>query len=196
MKYFKYNILKKNKGGVHMLIIVLCVAVLLLGLVWGISTSNGLNRSSIKIDEAESGIDVALTKRYDVLTKMIDVVKGYSNFEKDTILKTVELRQNMTIDEKNEANRIMSENFRAINALVENYPDLKASETYKSLQAAIMDVEEHLQASRRLYNANVSVYNQKIAVFPSSIIAGIKGFTKKDFFKADEEKREDVKISF
>ena len=179
-----------------MLIIILCVAVLLLGLVWGISTSNGLNRSSIKIDEAESGIDVALTKRYDVLTKMIDVVKGYSNFEKDTILKTVELRQNMTIDEKNEANRIMSENFRAINALVENYPDLKASETYKSLQAAIMDVEEHLQASRRLYNANVSVYNQKIAVFPSSIIAGIKGFTKKDFFKADEEKREDVKISF
>ena len=86
------------------------------------------------------------------------------------------------------------ENIEKINALAENYPDLKASENYKTLQKAIADVEEHLQASRRLYNANVSSYNQKIVTFPSSVIASSKGLTKKEFFLAEEKKREDVKI--
>ena len=125
---------------------------------------------------------------------MIDVVKGYAKYEQETIFKTIELRQNMTIKEKNEANKLMEENMEKINALVENYPDLKASENYKTLQKAIADVEEHLQASRRLYNANVSSYNQKIVTFPSSIIANSKGLTKKDFFSVEDKKREDVKI--
>ena len=174
------------------LIAVVVIVVILVGYV--ISISNGLNRAIVKIDEASSGIDVALTKRYDVLTKMIDVVKGYAKHEQETLFKTIELRQNMTIQEKNEVNKIMEENLTRINALAENYPDLKASENYKTLQAAIADVEEHLQASRRLYNSNVSIYNQKRVTFPSSIIANSKGLTKKDFFVAEEKKREDVKI--
>ena len=174
-------------------IIVIVVAVVII-LAYIISISNGLNRAIVKIDEASSDIDVALTKRYDVLTKMIDVVKGYTKYEQETIFKTIELRQNMTMKEKNEANMLMEENMQKINALAENYPDLKASENYKTLQKAIADVEEHLQASRRLYNANVSSYNQKIVTFPTSIIANNKGLTKKEFFSAEEKKREDVKI--
>ena len=174
------------------LVIVLIVAVILVGYV--ISISNGLNRALIKIDEASSDIDVSLTKRYDVLTKMIDVVKGYAKYEQETLFKTIELRKNMTMQEKSEANKAMGENIAKINALAENYPDLKASENYKTLQKAIADVEEHLQASRRLYNANVSSYNQRIVTFPSSIIANSRGLTKKEFFAAEENKREDVKI--
>lgn len=174
-------------------IIVIVVAVVII-LAYIISISNGLNRAIVKIDEASSDIDVSLTKRYDVLTKMIDVVKGYAKYEQETIFKTIELRQNMTMKEKNEANMLMEENMQKINALAENYPDLKASENYKTLQKAIADVEEHLQASRRLYNANVSSYNQKIVTFPTSIIANNKGLTKKEFFSAEEKKREDVKI--
>ena len=173
-------------------IIAVVVVIVLIGYV--ISISNGLNRAIVKIDEASSDIDVSLTKRYDVLTKMIDVVKGYAKYEQETIFKTVELRKNMTMEEKNEANQLMQENMEKINALAENYPDLKASENYKTLQKAIADVEQHLQASRRLYNANVSSYNQKIVTFPSSVIANSKGLTKKDFFSADDKKREDVKI--
>ena len=174
------------------IIIIIVVIVILLAYV--ISISNSLNKALVKIDEASSGIDVALTKRYDVLTKMIDVVKGYAKHEQETLFKTIELRKNMTIQEKNQANADMEENFTKINALAENYPDLKASENYKTLQASITDVEEHLQAARRLYNANVSSYNQKIVTFPSSIIANSKGLTKKEFFNAEEKKREDVKI--
>ena len=88
----------------------------------------------------------------------------------------------------------MEENFTKISALAENYPDLKASENYKELQLAIADVEEHLQAARRLYNSNVSIYNQKIVTFPSSVIANSKGMTRKEFFNAEDKKREDVKI--
>ena len=177
-----------------MVIAIIIVVIILIIVGYIISISNGLNRSLVKIDEANSGIDVALTKRYDVLTKMIDVVKGYTKYEQETIFKTIELRQGMTMQEKNDANAAMEENFTKISALAENYPDLKASENYKELQLAIADVEEHLQAARRLYNSNVSIYNQKIVTFPSSIIANSKGMIKKDFFNAEDKKREDVKI--
>lgn len=173
---------------------IIIILIIIMIMIAYISISNSLNRAIVKIDEASSGIDVALTKRYDVLTKMIDVVKGYTKYEQETLFKVVELRKNMTIEEKNKANAQMEENLSKINVLAENYPELKASENYKTLQQSIMDVEEHLQAARRLYNANVSSYNQKIVTFPSSIIANNKGLTKKEFFNASDEKREDVKI--
>ena len=172
--------------------IFLVIVLIVVGYV--ISISNSLNRALVKIDEANSGIDVALTKRYDVLTKMIDVVKGYTKYEQETIFKTIELRQGMSMQEKSDANSAMGEIFTKIAALAENYPDIKASENYKELQLSIADVEEHLQAARRLYNSNVSIYNQKIVTFPSSIIANSKGMTKKEFFNAEEKKREDIKI--
>lgn len=170
------------------------VIVVLIIVVWYISLSNKLNRSVIKIDEALSGIDVALTKRYDVLTKLVDVVKAYAKHEKETLFEVIKLRKNMTIEERNEANRKMDENFRQLNVVAEAYPELKSSENYKTLQQSIADVEEHLQAARRLYNSNVSLYNQMIVSFPTSSIARSKGMTKKDFFEADEVKKEDVKM--
>ena len=173
-------------------ILIIVIALIIVGYV--ISISNGLNRSLVKIDEASSGIDVALTKRYDVLTKMIDVVKGYAKYEQETLFKTIELRKDMSMQEKNQVNSNIEENLSKIQALAENYPELKASENYKTLQLSIADTEEHLQAARRLYNSNVSIYNQKIVTFPSSIIANSKGLTQKEFFNAEDKKREDVKI--
>ena len=100
----------------------------------------------------------------------------------------------MSIQERNEANKAMDENMKKINVVAESYPELKSSENYKTLQQSIADVEEHLQAARRLYNSNVSLFNQLLVTFPTSSIAKNKGMTKKDFFEADEVKREDVKI--
>lgn len=176
-------------------IIIPVVVVILIIIIWYISTSNKLNRSVVKIDEALSGIDVALTKRYDVLTKMIDVVKAYAKHEKETLFEVVELRKDMSIKEKNEANRAMDESLKKINVVVENYPELKSSENYKTLQQSIADVEEHLQAARRLYNSNVSYYNQLLVSFPTSSIAKNKGMIKKEFFEAEDSKKEDVKIN-
>ncbi len=177
------------------LYILIGVAVIVLIIViWYIATINKLNRTIVKIDEADSGIDVALTKRYDVLTKMIDTVKGYAKHEKETLFEVINLRKGMTLDEKIKENAKMSQNLEKINLLVENYPELKASENYKVLQQSIIDVEEHLQAARRIYNSNVSTFNQMIVTFPTSIIANSKGMTKKEFFEAEEVKTQDVKI--
>ena len=173
-------------------IVIIAVVVLLLLIFIGIS--NGLNRALVKIDEAASGIDVALTKRYDVLTKMMDTCKSFVKHESEVMFEVIKLRSGSSIQEKNEANHAMDENFRKINVVAENYPELKSSETFVTLQKSVLDVEEHLQAARRLYNSNVSIFNQKIVTFPSSIIANMKGFTKKDFFEAEESKRADVKI--
>ena len=176
-----------------LIIIAIVVAVILL---WFIITSNSLNKAIVKIDEADSGIDVALTKRYDVLTKMLDTVKGYAKHEKEVIIETIKLRKGMTMEEKNEANTKMNEAFSKLNVVAENYPELKASENFAVLQQSNADVEEHLQAARRLYNANVSSFNQMIVTFPISIVAGMKKLTKKEFFEAEESKKADLKMEF
>ena len=170
-------------------IVIAVIIVVLIIVISIISISNKINKAIVKIDEASSGIDVALTKRYDVLTKMIDVVKSYAKHEKDTLFEVIKLRKNMSIEEKNAENKKMDENFSKINIVAENYPELKSSENYKTLQQSIVEVEEHLQAARRLYNSNVSIYNQMIVSFPISIIAKSKGMVKKDFFEADETKK-------
>lgn len=176
-----------------LVIVLILIAVVVISII---VMSNNLNKALVKIDEADSGIDVALTKRYDVLTKMIETVKGYAKHEKEVLFDVVKIRKGMTIEEKNEANKQMDETLSKINVLAENYPDLKASENFKTLQDSITDVEEHLQAARRLYNANISSYNQMIVTFPISIIAGTKGLTKREFFVAEEHKKQDVEIKF
>lgn len=177
-------------------IIIGILVVVVLVVVWYIATSNSIKVLDLKVQEGESGIDVALTKRYDVLTKMLDTVKGYMTHEQKMLTEIVRLRSGMTMQEKNAANQQMDEMAKQINILAENYPELKSSNNFAELQRAIADVEEHLQAARRLYNANVSAYNAKIVVFPNSIVAGNMGAREKVYFEAEEAKRQDVKMSF
>lgn len=176
--------------------IIVAAVIIAIIIIWVISTSNTLNKAVVKIEEADSGIDVALTKRYDVLTKMIETVKGYAKHEKEVLIESIKVRKGMTMDEKNKVNSQMTEAFSKLNVVAENYPELKASENFSVLQKSIADVEEHLQAARRLYNANISSYNQMIVTFPKSIIAGFKHLTRKEFFEADEIKKQDVEIKF
>jgi LemA protein len=164
--------------------------------LWYISTMNRFARLNIKIEESDSGIDVALTKRYDTLTKMLDVTKGYAKHEAETLTNIVKMRKGMSMDERSEASRQMDEMTGKINVLAESYPDLKASENFKQLQIAVADVEEHLQAARRVYNMNVSAFNQLLASWPSSVVGNVKGHAPKEFFEAETKKKEDVKMEF
>ena len=175
--------------------LIIVISIILIFAISYFSILNNLNKMSVKVEESLSGIDVALTKRYDVLNKMMDVVKAYTKYEKETLFKTIKLRNNMTMEEKNDANSAMNENLRKINVIAENYPELKSSENYKTLQLSIADVDEHLGAARRVYNSNVSYYNQLLVTFPSSMLAKQKGMQPKEFFKAEEEKKKDVKIN-
>ena len=173
---------------------IMIYIILFILIIWFIVNYNRFKRYSIKVNESLSGIDVALTKRYDVLTKMVEVVKEYTKHEKEVLFKVINLRNNMTVKELREANDTIDENFRKIDLTVENYPDLKSNENFKLLQKSLLDVEEHLQAARRLYNASVLQYNQLVETFPSLIVGKILRTTTKEFFEAKEETKENVKM--
>lgn len=172
------------------------LVVVLFIVIWYVSTYNGIKALGIKVDEGLSGIDVALTKRYDTLTKLLDVVKGYQKHEKEILLEVIKLRSGMSMTERNAANTQMDQAANQIKLLAEAYPELKSSNNFIQLQNSIADVEEHLQAARRLYNSNVSAYNTKIVMFPNTIVAGAMGAREKEFFEAEEAKRSDVRMSF
>lgn len=180
-------------------ILIVLGVVLLFGGIWYISTLNSFRTMLVKIDEAESGIDVALTQRFDMLSKMFQAAKGYMKFEAETLEKVVKLRQPQhqdSIKDKEAFANEVSRGMAAINVVVEQYPDLKASSNIGKLQDATSEIEENLQAARRVYNSNVSMFNQKVVVFPSSIVASMNKILKSEFFEADPLKREDVKFEF
>lgn len=171
-------------------------------IIWFIRSKNWFRATKIKIDEANSGIDVALTKRYDLLTKSLAIAKGYAKHESETLIETIKMRNEkgvsaMSQEEKSEFNSKLAGAQKSLDVVVENYPTLKADSHFLELQKQSADCEEQLQAARRLYNANVSIFNQKRVMFPSSIAAKSCGFlSDMEFFKAEEAKRADVKMDF
>lgn len=184
-------------AGISMLLGVgVIVVVLLVIIFWYIGTMNSLRAAELKVDEADSGIDVALTKRYDVLTKQLAVVKEYTSHESKTLFETIKLRSGMSIGEKSDAANKMNEVASQFRLTAEAYPELKSSDNYIALQNSITDVEEHLQAARRLYNANVTAFNTKIVMFPASIVAGMLNMKKRDLFEAEDYKKNDVEMKF
>jgi len=176
--------------------LIIGVILILIPVIWWISVGNGFKRKEIKINEALSGIEVALTKRYDMLTKLLDVTKGYVSHEKELFSQVIQLRRGMSVDEINEKNAELDALGARIYAVAENYPELRSAEIFRELQAGIRDAEEHLQAARRLYNSNVTAFNTAVDIFPSSIVAKSRRLQKHEFFVAEAVKREDVKMNF
>jgi LemA protein len=118
--------------------------------------------------------------------------------EKEIIDKVTSSREKLvnanSVSEQAVANEELNNTLADLYVVVENYPELKASQNFAVLQQSIIEVEEHLQAARRMYNSNVSIFNQMLVTIPSNIVASMSGLTKKDFFEAEETKRQDVKI--
>ena len=175
------------------LLIVIGIAI-----IWIITTINGFRSKEIKVTEGLSGIEVALTKRYDLLTKLYDATKGFMEHEKEVFNEVTKLRQNMKqnmqVNEMKMAEKEIENIFSKLFAVAEDYPELRSSDVFIELQHGISDAEEHLQAARRLYNANVTAYNTAIVMFPASLLAS--GRTAKEFFEAESIKRQDVAMNF
>lgn len=181
------------------IVLAVIAGIALIFFIWYISTVNAFRRKLVKIDEAESSIDIALTKRFDLLTKLVSAVKGATKHERETLTEVVKMRQparNASINEKQEFADNLTRGLNEINVVVEQYPQLRANENFLNLQNNTFEVEENLQAARRVYNANVSTYNQKVVTFPSSLVASWKNFTKREFFEAEASKRADVVFDF
>ncbi len=186
--------------GVVIGLVVAAVVVLLFICViaWFISTRNKFIRMEQDVENSESRIDVYLTKRFDLLTKMLDTTKGYAKHEKETLAQVIEMRNpgvNASLKEKAEFNEQMSQVAKQLSFVVERYPDLKADRMFNNLQQSISEVEENLQAARSNFNSNVASFNKAILQFPGSLVAGSR-FTKKEYFEAEESKKQDVKMEF
>lgn len=185
-------------GALVGIIVGAIVLLIIIVLAWFISTRNKFIRMEQDVENSESRIDVYLTKRFDLLTKMIDSTKGYMKHEKETLAQVVEMRNpgvNASLKEKANFNEQMSSVAKQLSVVVEQYPDLKADKMFHNLQQSISEVEENLQAARSNYNSNVSSFNKAILQFPASLVAGSR-FVKKEYFEAEESKKQDVKMEF
>ena len=173
--------------------IVLGIIIVLVIIVFGMY--NGLITAKKKVEQSYSTIDVYLTQRFDLIPNLVECVKAYTKHESELFENIAKMRTSyMNTKDLTEAEKLDSECNKLI-AYIENYPELKASEQYLSLQQKLSKIESQLQAARRLYNGDVTRYNTKISVVPTNIIAGLCGFKEAKLFEIeDATARENVKI--
>ncbi len=174
--------------------------VLFIGLMF-IVIRNAMIGSRNRVDESWSGIDVQLKRRHDLVPNLVEAVKGYAQHEQQTFENVTKARAAaMSANGPGQASAAEGGLDRALadlRAVAEQYPDLRATENFQQLSRNLSELEDEIQASRRIYNSNVQAYNTKIQVFPNSIVAGMGGFTAREFFEIeDATQREPVNISF
>lgn len=179
--------------------IILAVVVLII--LWLISTFNGLVMRKRRVDEAWSDIDVQLKRRYDLIPNLVEAVRGYLQHEKGVLEKVTQARAMamgaQTPEEHGKAENMLTGALKSLFAVSENYPELKASQNFLQLQDELSDTENKIQAARRFYNGNVRDYNIAIEQFPSNLIAGPFGFKQRGFFEITEAKERAVpKVAF
>ena len=177
-------------------LIIIAVLVVLV-----ISMYNSLVRLRQKVKNSWSQIDVQLQRRFDLIPNLVETVKGYMTHENDVLTKVAELRTSWanagTVAEKANLDNQLSGALKTIMAVSENYPDLKANQNFSELQQELQNTENKISFSRQFYTDSVTMYNTKLEVFPSNIIASMFGFKAEEFFKVEsEEARKNVKVDF
>jgi LemA protein len=183
--------------------VVILVAVLFAGagMVWYLVTIfNGLVELKNDIDKAWSNIDIVLKQRHDELSKLLDVCRGYMNFESDTLIKITQARslyqQASTVDQKAQADQSMTSALRGFFAVAENYPDLKANSNFLQLQRRITELESQIADRREFYNDSVNTFNVRIQQMPDTLVAAFMKLAPRPLFKVEEADKADVNMSF
>ncbi|MFA6422627.1 MAG: LemA family protein [Candidatus Buchananbacteria bacterium] len=182
-------------------ILWIIIAIIIIAIIWLISIYNRLITSKNRTIEAWSDIDVQLKRRYDLIPNLVETVKGYATHEQGTLDKVIQARNSAMnasngLEKKAEAENMLSSTLKSIFALAESYPDLKANQNFLRLQDELSDTENKIQAARRFYNGNVRDFNILIEVFPNNLVNNILKFKKFEFFQANEEEKENVKVKF
>ena len=181
------------------MLIALIIIVLLVIAVIGIY--NNLVRLRQKVKNSWSQIDVQLQRRFDLIPNLVETVKGYMKHEDEVLTRVAELRTSWanagSVAEKANLDNELSGALKTIMAVSENYPDLKANQNFSELQEELRNTENKISFSRQFYNDSVTIYNTKLEVVPSNIIASMFGFKPEELFKAEsEEARKNVKVDF
>ncbi len=161
---------------------VIAIIIVIIILILFLIQYNILTKLRIKVQQSKSVIDVYLQQRFDLIPNLVQVVKEYSSYEKETLQKIVELRIKYNETKNIEISETLNNNLNQLIATSESYPELKANEQFLILQKNLSKMENQLQAARRIYNNNVTKYNTKISVIPYNIIAKMFGFKEERLF--------------
>lgn len=179
--------------GVYILIGIVILLVLICLIIY-----NSLVKSRNLVKEAFSTMDVYLKKRWDLVPNLVEVVKEYTSYENSTLINITELRANayndLTMDKKININEQLTNAISSIIAVSENYPELKASENFLNLSKSLTKIEDDIANSRKYYNGTVRIYNNKIQMFPSNIVASLFNFKEASMFEAGIEEKNNVKV--
>ena len=177
-------------GSKVLIIIVVFIVVLIITII---SIYNSFVEKKKKVERNNSLVDVYLKKRFDLIPNLVEVCKGYSKHEKETLEKVTELRSSFNDHPTDKTKEELNEIYKKFIALAESYPEIKAGEHYLKLQKELANVENEIQASRRIYINSITSYNNSVMKFPSSLIAGLFGFKKIELPNYDYS---DVNVSF
>lgn len=186
-----------KKGSTVLLVIIAVIIVISLAL-------GGIYNSIVTLEENVnsefSNVSVMLERRADLIPNLVSTVKGYASHEQAAIDSVTKARENLlqakTIEEKGEANNELTSALNALMVIVENYPDLKANQNFIQLSDELAGTENRIATARRDYNDAVKTYNSKVKKFPTNLIAGMFGFSEKDYFEVEPSKTEVPKVEF
>mgnify|MGYP001623216268 CR=1 FL=1 len=180
------------------MILYIIIGLVVIILLYALITYNGLVKSNNFVKEAFSTMDVYLKKRWDLIPNLVEIVKEYAKHEKETIEGITSLRTNtyesMLIDQKINVNEQLTQELSRIMAISENYPDLKVSQNFIELSHDLTKIEDEIANSRKYYNGTVRIFNDKIQMFPSNIIANLFGFHSANMFEANADEKNNVKV--
>ncbi|MHC4608483.1 MAG: LemA family protein [Planctomycetota bacterium] len=198
MAYGQVLTLAEMGGG--LIAAIVAGVVLLLIIIWFIAVHNGLVRQRMQVKNGWSQIDVQLKRRHDLIPNLVEAVKGYMGFEKETLENVTKARASaMGGAGKGPGVQAGLENaltgaLGKLYVVMENYPDLKANQNVMQLQEELTATENRIAFARQHYNDQVMRYNTAIRQIPKNIVAGFCGFTKEDFFEIEESDREVPKV--
>ncbi len=176
------------------------IVVLALGAVLVLGSYNGLVSAEENVNSKWSQIENQLQRRADLIPNLVETVKGYAAHEEKILTEVTRAREKLigarSVGEKAEADRELSSALSRLLAVVENYPNLKADANFRQLADELAGTENRIAVARMDYNNAVQAYNSRIRRFPTVLIAGMFGFEKKDYFKAEEGAKEVPKVDF
>src|SRR6195952_3587267 len=181
--------------------VIVVVVILVVAVLYYISKRNSIIASRNRVDESWSGIDVQLKRRHDLVPNLVETVKGYASHESEVFEKATKARAEAmsahSVADTSKAESQLSGALTDLRAVAENYPTLRATENFQQLSRNLSELEDEIQASRRIYNSNVQSYNTDIQQFPGSIIANQGGFPARQYFEIeDKSDRDPVAVSF
>ena len=179
---------------------MILIIVLVLIVLWAISVYNSLIALRNRVKDQWAQIDVQLKRRFDLIPNLVETVKGYTKHESETLEAVIKARNtyvSATVpEEQMKADGELTKAISKLFALTESYPDLKANTNFQALQQELTETESKIAAARHFYNDTVMVYNNKVSMVPSNIIAGLFKFNKEAFFEANETERQNVQVKF